>query len=336
VGGVLLLGVVRAVDITATLRVLQHNLATPRAAVLALLSGVSFLLAFSIRGVRWSLFLKPVARVGVLTTVRLFLISTTFNFLLPIRGGEVIKSVILKRIAAVPISRSLPTVAMDKSLDLMPALLIMVIVPLAGLRMDIRLWLVLGTIAGLLLVLTVFIALSVLRPRASVGMLQRTVGWLPRGLRTRLQGVASGFVESLVSAAGRPQVFLPAVGLTCVAVLCDGAFAMLAFWTVGFPISFGTVLFGYTVYNMFYVIPTPPGQVGSNEAVGLLVFSGLLHLPATQVLAMFVFSHSWAAVLMCTSGPICLKTLGLKMPATRDVDRWSESSPAGEVVSAGP
>jgi uncharacterized membrane protein YbhN (UPF0104 family) len=86
---------------------------------------------------------------------------------------------------------------------------------------------------------------------------------------------------------------------------------MFAFWTIGLQISFGMVIFGYTVYNMFFILPTVPGQVGSNEAVGLLIFGGLLHLPANKVTAMFIFSHPWAALLMCSAALICLKTLGL-------------------------
>jgi hypothetical protein len=94
---------------------------------------------------------------------------------------------------------------------------------------------------------------------------------------------------------------------------------MLAFWTIGFPISFGTAIFGYAVYNMFYILPTPPGQVGSNEAVGLLVFAGLLHLPANQVTAMFFFSHPWAALLMCATGLACLSALGLTISSAMRV-----------------
>ena len=101
--------------------------------------------------------------------------------------------------------------------------------------------------------------------------------------------------------------------LTCAAVIFDSLFALLAFWTIGFPISFGTAIFGYTVYNVFYILPTPPGQIGSNEAVGLLVFGGLLHLPAAQVTAMFIFSHPWAALLMCTTGLAYLSALGLTL-----------------------
>ncbi|HXZ05681.1 MAG TPA: hypothetical protein VEH81_12670, partial [Ktedonobacteraceae bacterium] len=135
----------------------------------------------------------------------------------------------------------------------------------------------------------------------------------------KVEGFATGFVESLLVGASQPRIFIPAIMLTIVAVLFDGLFAMLAFWTIGFHITFGMALFGYSVYNMFYILPTPPGQVGTNEAVGLLVFSGLLHIPATQVTAMFVFSHPWAAVLMCTTGLICLSALGLTITGAMKV-----------------
>ena len=45
---------------------------------------------------------------------------------------------------------------------------------------------------------------------------------------------------SLLAAASQPKIFIPAVLLTCVAIVFDGLFAMLAFWTIGFSISFGT------------------------------------------------------------------------------------------------
>jgi hypothetical protein len=94
---------------------------------------------------------------------------------------------------------------------------------------------------------------------------------------------------------------------------------MLVFWVIGFPIPFGTALFGYTVYNMFYILPNPPAQIGSNEAVGLLVFTGLLHLPMGKVAAMFVFSHLWLALLMSATGMVCLSALGLTISSVMKV-----------------
>ena len=151
-------------------------------------------------------------------------------------------------------------------------------------------------------------------------------GLLPKSIGSKVESFATGFVDSLLAGASQPRIFIPAIILTIVAVLFDGLFAMLAFWTIGYHITFGIALFGYSVYNMFYILPTPPGQVGSNEAVGLLVFSGLLHIPAMQVTAMFVFSHPWAAVLMCTTGLICLSALGLTITGAMKVQTSGEDA----------
>jgi uncharacterized protein (TIRG00374 family) len=223
----------------------------------------------------------------------------------------VAKSLMLKRIADIPVSRSLPTVAMDRSLDLMPALFIITIVPLLGVQMDIKLWLALGIVVGLLTGLIFFIGLAIWKHTVAIAFLQKVTNMLPKAIGDRIEGFAVGFVDSLLMGASHPRIFLPAILLTCVALTLDGMFAMLAFWTVGYYLPFGTAVFGYTVYNMFNILPTPPGQVGSNEAVGLLVFGGLLHLPANNVLAMFVFSHPWAALIMSTTGIACLSALGL-------------------------
>lgn len=331
IGAGLLLLVSRFVNIPATLHVLLYNLATPRGLLLALLAGVAFLMAFATRGTRWSLFLKPIGNVNIFTAIRIFFVSIFINFLLPISGGEVAKALILKRIAAIPISRSLPTIVMDRSMDLLPAFFIIAIVPLLGIQMDVKLWFVLAFVISLLFCLMAFTALALWKRTAAIALLRKVTAKLPAALREKIAGFAVGFVDSLLVNVNRPRIFVPAALLTCVAVVFDALFAMFAFWTVGYPISLGTVVFGYTLYNMFFIFPTPPGQIGSNEAVGLLIFTGLLHLPSTGVIAMFVFSHPWAALLMCVAGVLSLKTLGLTIPTAMRVQA-QESDTEGELA----
>jgi uncharacterized protein (TIRG00374 family) len=321
IGVGLLFLVSRFIDLQQTLLLLQTHLATPQGIALALLAGIAYLTGHSLRGVRWKLFLNPIGRISTLRAIELYQVAIFLNFLLPIRAGEAAKSLALKRIANIPISKSLPTVAMDKSLDLVPALVIMALVPFLGMRMDLQLWLVLGLVSGVLLCLMIFLALAAWKRPLAIALLQKCLGVLPHAIGVRIEGFATGFVDALLAGASRPAVFVPALLLTGLAVLCDGLFAMLAFWTIGFPISFGTALFGYAVYNLFYILPTPPGQVGSNEAVGLLVFGGLLHLPGDNVTAMYVFSHPWAALMMTAVGLVCLAALGLTISsATRVPD----------------
>jgi uncharacterized protein (TIRG00374 family) len=332
----LLLLVARFVDLPVTIAILRSHLATPQGIALALLSGVAFLLAWTIRGIRWKLFLNPVGKVSTLKAIGLYQVGVFLNFLLPIRGGEVAKCFMLKRNANIPVSKSLPTVAMDKALDLMPALFIMAIVPFLGVQMDIKLWFVLWFVSGILICLLFFVFLSAWKRDSAIALLQKMTGLFPQSIASKVEGFATGFVDSLLAGASQPRIFLPAIALTCVAVLCDGLFAMLAFWTIGYPISFGTALFGYAVYNMFYILPTPPGQVGSNEVVGFLVFGKLLGIKPEYVTAMFVFSHPWAAILMCTTGLICLSALGLTLSGAMKVQAGGEGAlaPREREVSA--
>ena len=327
VGIGLLFLVSRFVDVPTVLARLHKNLTTPRGILLALLSGVAFLLAWSIRGLRWKLFVNPIGKMSILKAIQLYQVGVFLNFLLPVRGGEVVKCFMLKRTSGIPVSKSLSTVALDKALDLLPALFIMALVPLLGIPMDLKLWAVLAFVSGILVSLLCFVVLAAWKRDAAIGLLQKLTSLLPQAIAGKIAGFATGFVDSLLLGARQPRIFLPAILLTCVAVIFDGLFAMLAFWTIGFPISFGYAIFGYAVYNMFYILPTPPGQVGSNEAVGLLVFAGLLHLQQNTVLAMFVFSHPWAALLMCATGLACLSALGLTLTGVIRVRTDEDAKP---------
>ena len=321
IGIAMLFLISRFVDIPTTISVLRQHLSTPQGATYALLAAVSFITAFSIRGARWRLFLTRICNISTFKSIQIFWVAVFLNFLLPVQGGELGKSLILKRIKRVPISQSLPTVAMDKSLDLMPALFIMAIVPfIPSIHMSIALWLILITVSSILLGIIITVALMAWNRVATTKLIHVALGILPKGIGVKIEGFALGFVDSLLAGASRPKTFLPAILLTCLAITCDGLFAWFAFLTVGMTsMNFGTAIFGYTTYNMFCILPTPPGQVGSNELVGVLVFSGLLNFPRTGVLAMFVFSHPLAALIMTTMCLICLSGLGISIKSAMNI-----------------
>jgi uncharacterized protein (TIRG00374 family) len=316
----------RFVDIPTTVSVLRQHLTTTQGVIYALLAVASFIAAFSIRGARWRLFLCRICEISPLKAIQVFWVAVFLNFLLPVQGGEVAKSLILKQIKRVPISRSLPTVAMDKSLDLMPALFIMAVVPfIPGIHMSAMLWIILGLVSSILLGILCTVALMAWNRVAATKCIQVVLKVLPKRIGGKIEGFALGFIDSLLAGASNPKTFIPAVLLTCLAVTCDGLFAWFAFLTVGVStMGFGTAIFGYTTYNMFSILPTPPGQVGSNELVGVLVFGGLLGFPKPDVLAMFVFSHPLAALIMTTMCIVCLSGLGISLTSAMKMNAHKE------------
>ncbi len=298
----LLVAISHFVDFPTIIHLIQQCLTTPQGVLLALLASLAFVLAFSIRAMRWKLFLNPIAKVRSLTIIQLFLVGVFLNFLLPIRAGELAKSLVLKRKIGIPLNQSLPTITMDKAFDLLPALFVMAVVPFVGVQLDIKLWTVLVIANGCLLGLALFVTLAAWKRTVAIGLLQRVTGMLPRTVGSKIEGFLTGFVDALLLSAKNPRALLSAVLLTCVAVTFDGLYNYFAFWTIGYHITFGESLVGYLLFNMFYILPNPPGQVGSNEVVGLLIFTGLLHLAPEKVIAMAVFFHLWSGLLMCVMG----------------------------------
>jgi uncharacterized protein (TIRG00374 family) len=158
-----------------------------------------------------------------------------------------------------------------------------------------------------------------------IGLLKRLTEFLPGALGTKVQHFAIGFVDSLLLSAKNPRILFLSVLLTMLAVVCDGAYNFFGFWTIGYPITFGSAVFGYMVFNMFYILPNPPGQVGSNEIVGLLIFTGILHVPPDRVTAMIVLFHLWSGILMCAMGMISLSSLGVKFSSMVKMQTKGES-----------
>jgi uncharacterized protein (TIRG00374 family) len=323
--GMLLL-ISKFVNISSTFSTLRQHLTTTRGVTFALLAAASFIAAFSIRGVRWRLFLSRICDISAFKSIQIFWVAVFLNFLLPVQGGELGKCLILKRTRRVPISQSLPTVAMDKSLDLMPALFIMAAVPfIPGIHMSATLWAILALVGGILLGIIFTVALMAWNRAAATKFIRLMLQILPKGIGAKIEGFALGFVDSLLEGASRPKTFIPAILLTCLAITCDGLFAWFAFLTVGVNnMSFGMAIFGYTTYNMFSILPTPPGQVGSNELVGVLVFGGLLGYPKAQVLAMYLLSHPLAAIIMTAMCLLCLSSLGISLKSAIKINARKE------------
>ncbi len=312
VGIAMLLLVFRSINIPKTIAILQSSLTTPQGIMFACLAALACLTSYAIRGVRWSLFLSNIGKVSVFKAIQIFYTAVFINFALPVQGGEVAKSLMLKRLTGIPVSQSLPTVAMDKALDLLPALVIMAIVPLMGISMSATLWIILGTVGGILLGLIFVVALTAWNRATATKLIQLGLGILPKGIGGKIEGFAMGLVDSLLAGASKPKTFIPAILLTCLAVSCDGLFALFSFWTTGLSnMTFGAALFGYTTFNMFTILPAPPGGVGSNELYGGIVFGDLLGFNKDHVTAMFLFSHPLFAILMTVTALICLRTLGL-------------------------
>jgi uncharacterized protein (TIRG00374 family) len=321
-GAVLILAFLRLVDMSAVYRRLEHL-----SIGFALLCGAAFLAAYVVRAMRWRCLLRPY-EVSVRRAAAIYQVATFVNWLLPVRGGELVKSLLLRRSDGIPVSRSLATVSMDKAMDLLPGVVLLSLLPFVRLHLSGALWALLLSAMAAVGVGALMLAFAAWRRDRMLALLTRPLAAiLPSGALHRVEPCIVLFVDTLLSLIRQPRLMLVAAAYTAVAVALDALFCLLAFQAVGVSIAVPVVLYGYTFYNLAFILPTPPGQVGSNELVGLLIFSGVFGLNRSGVGAMFLFSHPWTALLMTASGLLCLSVMGLSL---RNTLRLARDSEAGE------
>ena len=319
VGAVLILGFLRLVDVGAVLQRLDRLAVVP-----ALLCGAVFLSAYVVRALRWRLLMVP-HRPSVGRVVAIYQVATFLNWLLPVRGGELAKCLLLRHSEGVPVSRSLATVSIDKAMDMLPALVLVALLPFVNLHLSQTLWLLLLPALAVVVFAVGVVSLAVWRPdRATALLLGPLQAVLPRSLAARVTPFLGRFLDALSAVARRRRVLAGACACTVLAVALDASFCLLAFRAVGVSVSVPVSLYGYTLFNLAFILPTPPGQVGSNELMGLLIFSGVFGLGRPGVGAMFLFSHPWTALLMGASGTLCLSAMGLSLRGTLRLARGAE------------
>ena len=251
-----------------------------------------------------------------LRAVAIYQVATFVNWLLPVRGGELVKSLLLRRLDAIPVSESLPTVAMDKTMDLLPAVALFALLPFLPIQLSQPLWALLTTVLIALAVGALFLGLAAWRRQTALAALGWCARRLPRTWRAKVEPFVLRFVDALLALARRPRLLLAAAALTAVAVALDALNCWLAFAATNTSLAFPLVLFGYTLYNLGFILPTPPGQIGSNELIGLLIFAGLFHVNTQAVAAMFLFAHPFTAILLVATGLISLSAMGISLRAT--------------------
>jgi len=269
-----------------------------------------------VRAARWRLILRPVARVPLWEIWLITLVSSLVNFVIPVRSGELARAVLLKQRRRVPMSASLPTVAIDRSFDLLAVLLLGALGAAIGIRLDPRLTMVLALGGVLMLVFAALVIVAIASGDWAVRLAERLFPpQLGVALRERSLGVLKGVIAGFTAIGRRPADIFRLLMLSLAASLLDAAMFYCLFFSLGAILPPSVVITGYAVYVLTFIIPGAPGYIGSAEAFGSLVFGSLGVAPALAA-STIVLGHALNALFLAITGGLSIWLLGLKPSET--------------------
>ncbi len=287
-----------------------------------------------LRSQRWRIILRPIHLVPLLDLWLISVASSLINFIIPLRTGEVARSLFLRQRHRIPILTSLPTIAIDRSFDLLAVLLIGAIGGLAGINLGGKLSFVLLGAGLVFLGFVLFIAAAIFFGDRVMALFSRILPErVDETLRNRLLGFMASFLEGFGAVRRKPRDLAPILGVSLLTALMDGVLFYLLFRSLSIAISLPLVLTGFALFTLTFLVPGAPGYVGSMEAFGSLVFGGL-GVGQAGAASVVILYHAYNVVALGITGGIGMMALGLRpMGAVRSIIDVGGSEEDADAVS---
>ena len=274
---------------------------------------IFFIIMYFLRSLRWKIILSPVEHVTVLESFYLCMTNYFINFLIPVHAGELAKSILLKKIKGTPVSKSLPSVYIDKATDLLPILLLLIMAPFLKSRLSSIGYLVSGISLFILLLFVFSLILIVYKKNMALIWIERIFFFLPDKFKIKLRNFLALFIDGLSSMHLLSNRIFEIIGLTILSLMINCLFMWLFFYSFGATLPVLTILVGYLLLNASFILPAPPGFSGSLELTFVIIFTYLFGYDKNLVSVVAASSHVFTAILFGLFGLSSMALIGTKL-----------------------
>lgn len=255
------------------------------------------LLSPILRALRLQILLSEIKKIRFLDLIYLNGAAMMFNFFIPIRAGEIAKGLYLNTTYHLPLGKSVIWIFIDRFVDFLAVLilasLLFFIVPTS---LNITFMTIIIIILTLALLLTYLVI--------------HQANLAKKLIRFKFTHF---ILDSFKILDRHPGDLIKMMGITVLAYGADAAVWYFSFRALGVNEGYFKMYLGQLLSALTYLIPAAPGYVGSAEASGLLVLSGVLGLNPNLASAMTVLYHITVALFVLIFGLISVYSLKIKV-----------------------
>lgn len=265
-------------------QIMQANLIFVFPAFTAILFGVF------IRAIKLKLFLSPEIKIPLKNLFFLNGASNLFNFLIPIRAGEVLKGIYLGSNYNFPYLKSVTWIFLDRFIDFLTVLILTVIlffVVKTTLPINFEL-----SVAAIFIIVIIISILMVYKPKLILSLYKKYSFLLMfRVLKIHLEKFLTHLLSSFSILRRSPKDLGFLFLLASIGYAADALVFYFLSASLNHPLSFTISYLSQLLSALTYLVPAGPGYVGSAEASGLLVFSGIFGMDKNLASALIVLFH---------------------------------------------
>ena len=272
-----------------------------------------FLLASPIiRALRLKIFLSEIKDIKLLDLIFLNGAAQILNFFIPIRAGEIAKGVFLNTNYGLNLGKSIIWIFLDRFVDFLAVLMVSSIlfgiIPTNIPQSFAQTIIVIFLIALIITYLAIF-------NRNLIQTISKMMSHILifKSIRIYFDRFSNFVLDSFSILKRNPKDLIIMIFLTILAYGADAAVWYFSFISLSSHQDFLKMYLGQLLSALTYLIPAAPGYVGSAEASGLLILSGVFNIDKNLASAMIVLFHILSAIFVLIFGLISIYSLKLNL-----------------------
>jgi|GEM_PF-3439486 len=287
---------------------------------------VVYILSFVLKALRWQVILSPIRHVRFSMLFKTYISGTYINLLSPVKFGELAMCYLLKRSTSIPMSRSVPTVLVDRGFSLATTLLACLFLPFIAFSLHPFLrWIIVCAVA-IFLILIVVLLVEREKQKDILKRIVKIFFFLPVFWQQKAYEVLENFLEIAKLIGKQRKILLPVLVFSIGINVAEG----MAFYyfdrslcvtnAMIYPVD---CILGVLLVNMLYLVPTPPAGIGTTEWFYSIVFVFGFGIKAGDLSGVIVLWHVLASALIIILGLYSLVSLGARFFLLPDMSAWN-------------
>ena len=282
------------------------------------LSVIFYLITLSARASKWTYILKIKDHVRWKSGYHTIMVSNFFSFIFPIRAGELLKLYIIKKVSSISYSSSVSATLNDRFSHLLIIFVFLFFTPIAGFKFS-------GWSSKFVIFFILFVVMLVVFYFYGVRFLDRTemgfhalraffIKSEPKYHNPSGNRIIKFFRETLEKSniysftKGNLIIILL---LSFIIVSLDGLCFFFFLKAFNLSISWFQSTLAACLLSLMFILPTPPGQVGTAEMYPLLIFSWGLGLSSAAISSAAVLWHLLTSCVLVILGIYSTVALGI-------------------------
>ena len=234
-----------------------------------------------LRAYRWKIFLMPISDFKTHHLFPVVAIGYMGNNVYPARLGELVRSAILKKDENIAISASLATIIIERIFDgiVMLGFIILNLSTIGSMTHRLEIKQTVDSVAawgsGIFIFAFLIFMIAAFFPGPSAGLINKiTSRILPQKYSQSLNNIIEKFFSGIQSLSSPTQTII-ALMVTIAIWLIETIFYWIIMQAFPFDVSFGTLMLLNGFLNLFTIIPSSPGYIGTFDAPGIALLTAL-------------------------------------------------------------